>query len=315
MTERPAQIFAFFGAIYLRLPGQMRGMLLLLCATILFSSMHALIRHVGEAQHPFEMAFFRNLFGIIVLAPFFMRYGFGILRTKRLGLHAIRGGVHVGSMLLFFTAVTVAPLATVAAMSFTAPLFVTLGAVLLLGEKIRARRIGALLIGFAGVMIVLRPGAGDLELGALMALGSSVIWACALLMIKVLARTESSLTLTAYMALFLTPLSAIPAAFVWQWTSWEELGWLALMGSVGTAGHLCLAQAFREADATTVLPLDFLRLIWASLLGFFLFGQVPELFVWIGGAVIFSSTIYLTYREAVVSRQSKKINDPPLPPG
>ncbi|MBT4428216.1 MAG: DMT family transporter, partial [Rhodospirillaceae bacterium] len=82
-----------------------------------------------------------------------------------------------------------------------------------------------------------------------------------------------------------------------------------------TAGHLCLAQAFREADATTVLPLDFLRLIWASLLGFFLFGQVPELFVWIGGAVIFSSTIYLTYREAVVSRQSKKINDPPLPPG
>ncbi|MBT3169926.1 MAG: DMT family transporter [Rhodospirillaceae bacterium] len=315
MTERPAQIFAFFGAIYLRLPGQMRGMLLLLCATILFSSMHALIRHVGEAQHPFEMAFFRNLFGIIVLAPFFMRYGFGILRTKRLGLHAIRGGVHVGSMLLFFTAVTVAPLATVAAMSFTAPLFVTLGAVLLLGEKIRARRIGALLIGFAGVMIVLRPGAGDLELGALMALGSSVIWACALLMIKVLARTESSLTLTAYMALFLTPLSAIPAAFVWQWPSWEELGWLALMGSVGTAGHLCLAQAFREADATTVLPLDFLRLIWASLLGFFLFGQVPELFVWIGGAVIFSSTIYLTYREAVVSRQSKKINDPPLPPG
>lgn len=315
MTERPAQIFAFFGAIYLRLPGQMRGMLLLLCATILFSSMHALIRHVGEAQHPFEMAFFRNLFGIIVLAPFFMRYGFGILRTKRLGLHAIRGGVHVGSMLLFFTAVTVAPLATVAAMSFTAPLFVTLGAVLLLGEKIRARRIGALLIGFAGVMIVLRPGAGDLELGALMALGSSVIWACALLMIKVLARTESSLTLTAYMALFLTPLSAIPAAFVWQWPSWEELGWLALMGSVGTAGHLCLAQAFREADATTVLPLDFLRLIWASLLGFFLFGQVPELFVWIGGAVIFSSTIYLTYREAVVSRQSKKINAPPLPPG
>ncbi len=315
MTERPAQIFAFFGAIYLRLPGQMRGMLLLLCATILFSSMHALIRHVGEAQHPFEMAFFRNLFGIIVLAPFFMRYGFGILRTKRLGLHAIRGGVHVGSMLLFFTAVTVAPLATVAAMSFTAPLFVTLGAVLLLGEKIRARRIGALLIGFAGVMIVLRPGAGDLELGALMALGSSVIWACALLMIKVLARTESSLTLTAYMALFLTPLSAIPAAFVWQWPSWEELGWLALMGSVGTAGHLCLAQAFREADATTVLPLDFLRLIWASLLGFFLFGQVPELFVWIGGAVIFSSTIYLTYREAVVSRQSKKINDQPLPPG
>ena len=304
-----------FAAAYLRLPGQIRGMLLLLCATILFSGMHALIRHAGEAQHPFEMAFFRNLFGFIVLAPFFLRYGFSILRTQRLGLHALRGTVHVGSMLLFFSAVTIAPLATVAAMTFTAPLFVTLGAVFLLGEKIRHRRVGALLLGFAGVMIVLRPGISELETGALLALGSSVIWATALLMIKVLSRTESSVTLIAYMTLFLTPLSAIPAAFVWQWPTWEELGWLALMGTVGTAGHLFLAQAFREADATTVLPVDFLRLIWASLLGYFLFGQIPEALVWVGGAVIFSSTIYLAYREAVVSRRTRKETNPPIPPG
>ena len=161
---------AFLTAAYLRLPGQMRGMLLLFCATILFSVMHALIRHVGEGQHPFEMAFFRNLFGFIVLAPFFLRYGFGILRTQRLGLHALRGSIHVGSMMLFFSAVTIAPLATVAAMTFTAPLFVTLGAVFLLGEQIRYRRMGALFLGFAGVMIVLRPGFGELEVGALMAL-------------------------------------------------------------------------------------------------------------------------------------------------
>ena len=306
---------AFLAAAYLRLPGQMRGMLLLFCATILFSVMHALIRHVGEGQHPFEMAFFRNLFGFIVLAPFFLRYGFGILRTQRLDLHALRGSIHVGSMMLFFSAVTIAPLATVAAMTFTAPLFVTLGAVFLLGEQIRYRRMGALFLGFAGVMIVLRPGFGELEVGALMALGSSGIWACAMLMIKILSRTESSLTLTAYMAIFLTPLSAIPAAFVWQWPSVEELGWLAVMGIVGTGGHLFLAQAFREADATTVLPLDFLRLIWASLLGYFLFGQVPEALVWVGGAVIFSSTIYLAYREAVVSRRARRALDPPAAAG
>ena len=137
-------LLAYISALYFRMSGQMRGIFLVLCATILFSVMHALIRHVGEGQHPFEMAFFRNLFGFIVLAPFFIRYGFSILRTKRLPLHALRGTVHVGSMLMFFTAVTVAPLATVAAMTFTAPLFVTIGAVLLLGEKIRYRRIGAL---------------------------------------------------------------------------------------------------------------------------------------------------------------------------
>ena len=117
------------------------------------------------------------------------------------------------------------------------------------------------------------------------------------------------------MAIFLSPLSAIPAAFVWQWPSVEELGWLALMGTVGTGGHLLLAQAFREADATTVLPLDFLRLIWASLLGYFLFGQVPEALVWVGGAVIFLSTVYLAYRETVVSRRARRTVDPPLPPG
>ncbi|MBI06974.1 MAG: RNA polymerase subunit sigma-54 [Rhodospirillaceae bacterium] len=304
----------FLLRIYLYLPSQMRGVFLILCATVLFSIMHALIRYVGEGQHPFEMAFFRNLFGFIVLLPFFVHYGFNILRTERLGLHAVRGAVHVGSMLLFFSAVTVAPLATVASMTFTAPLFVTLGAVLMLGEKIRYRRIGALLAGFAGVMIVLRPGAGDMEVGALIALGSACIWASALLIIKILSRTESSLTLTAYMALFLTPLSAIPAAFVWQWPTLEELGWLALMGSVGTLGHLCLAQAFREADATTVLPFDFLRLIWASLLGYFLFGQVPEVLVWFGGAVIFMSTVYLAYREAVISHSHRKDGNPTLPP-
>jgi len=311
------RIPAFLSARYLRLSGQMRGMLLLLCATLLFSAMHALIRLVGEGMHPYEMAFFRNLFGFIVLAPFFLRYGFTILRTQRLPLHALRGIIHVGSMMLFFTAVTIAPLATVAAITFTAPLFVTLGAVFLLGEKIRYRRIGALVLGLAGVMIVLRPGLGDLDAGAIMALGSSFIWACAMLLIKVLSRTESSITLTAYMTLFLTPLAALPAAFVWQTPSGEQLAWLAVMGIVGTGGHLCLAQAFREADATAVLPLDFLRLIWASLLGYFIFGQVPEALVWVGGAVIFSSTIYLAYREAVVSRREPKtaVSPPPTPPG
>jgi len=208
-------------------------------------------------------------------------------------------------MLLFFYAVTLTPLATVAAMTFTAPLFVTIGAVLILGEKLRFRRTAALVVGFVGVLIVLSPDNGRLEIGALMALGSACIWATALLMIKILSRTESSITLTAYMTLFLTPLSAIPAAFVWEWPNPSELGWLAAMGIVGTGGHLCLAQALRDADATTVLPLDFLRLIWASILGYFLFGQIPQALVWIGSATIFGSTIYLAYREAIIAKRDK----------
>lgn len=296
---------AFVGMLrarYLGLSGQLRGMLLLFLATIAFSLMHALIRLVSDTLHPFEMTFFRNLFGLLALAPFFLRHGLSVLRTERLPLHALRGTIHVASMLLFFTAVTIAPLATVAALSYTAPLFVTLGAVVFLRERLRARRIAALIIGFAGAMIVLRPGFAEIEFGALLVLCSSAVWACALLLIKILSRTESSVTLTAYMGLFLTPLSAIPAAIVWRWPTPEELGWLALMGTLGTIGHLALAQAFREAEATAVLPMDFLRLIWASLLGYFLFAQQPDPLVWIGGAVIFASIIYLTYREARLAK-------------
>ncbi len=277
-------------------------MLLLLGATVGFASMHAVIRIASNEQHPFEVAFFRNLFGLIILSPFLLRHGFGALRTRRLPLHAARGAVHVCAMLMFFFAVPITPLGTVAALSFTAPLFVTIGAVLVLGEVVRIRRIVALIAGFVGALVIIRPGMAALDPGSLLVLGSSAVWAGTMILIKLLSRTESSLTMTAYMAVFLTPLSSIAAAFVWQWPSLEELGWFALMGMFGTASHLCLAQAFREADATVVLPVDFLRLIWASVFGYLLFNEVPTLFVWIGGVIIFASTLYLAYREAKVAR-------------
>jgi drug/metabolite transporter (DMT)-like permease len=289
-------------------------MLLLLGATIGFASMHAVIRIASTEQHPFEVAFFRNLFGLVFLSPFFMRHGFHVLRTQRLPLHAARGAVHVAAMLMFFLAVPVTPLGTIAALSFTAPLFVTIGAVLVLGEVVRIRRIVALIAGFAGALVIIRPGMAALEPGTLLVLGSSAVWAAAMILIKLLSRTESSLTMTAYMAVFLTPLSFIAAVFVWQWPTLEEIGWFALMGSFGTLSHLCLAQAFREADASVVLPVDFLRLIWASVLGYLLFNEIPVLYVWIGGTIIFASTLYLAYREAKVARAKLAAETGPQPP-
>ncbi len=287
---------------YAALSPQLRGMLLLLVATIGFAAMHAVIRHASSAQHPFEVAFFRNFFGLIVLCPFWLRSGLAVFRTERLPLHATRGVLHVSAMLCFFYAVPITPLSTIAALSFTAPLFVTIGAVVFLGEVVRARRITALLLGFIGAIVIIQPGFGALDLGALLVLCSSAIWASALLIIKALSRTESSLTLTAYMGALLTPLSLIAALPFWQWPSLVELGWFALMGAFGTVSHLCLAQAFREADASAVLPVDFLRLLWASVLGYVWFGEVPEVLVWVGGTIIFSSTLYLAYREAKLAR-------------
>ena len=294
----PARLQKFYD----RLPGEVRGMALILFATVMFSSMHSVVRHLQSDLHPFEVAFFRNFFGLVAMAPFFLRQGLGVLATERLGLHALRGCIQVACMLMFFTALSISPLAKVSAMSFTAPLFATVGAVLVLGERIRARRITALILGFIGAMIILRPGLEALDLGAILVLASSAGWAVALLIIKHISDTESSVTLTAYMGLFLTPLSLLAAVFVWRWPEPEDFFWFFLMGSFGSLAHIAMAQAFREADATVVLPIDFTRLIWASLFGFFLFGETPGLWTWTGGSVIFASSIYIAYREARLKR-------------
>ncbi len=285
------------------------GMTLITASAIGFSCMHAVVRHVAEGVgdgpglHSFEIAFFRNLFGLAVLLPFFLRRGLAVLHTRRIGLHLLRGTLQVGSMLMFFTAITITPLAQVSALSFTAPLFASVGALVFLGERPRARRIAALLLGFCGALMILRPGVIPFERGSALVIASSLVWAIALLVIKRLTATESSLTLTAWMGIVLTPLSLISAIPFWSWPSPVELGWLALLGTLGASSQFVMTEAFRVADATTVLPLDFSRLLWASLLGYFLYAETPGVWTWAGGVLIFGSATYIAYRESAGQRR------------
>jgi drug/metabolite transporter (DMT)-like permease len=271
-------------------PSTLRGMLLVALSALGFSCMHGLIRHLSGELHPFEIAFFRNLFGLLALTPFFLRYGTRALHTRRFSAHLLRGTLQVAAMLLFFTALTLAPLAEVSALSFSSPLFATVGAVLLLGEHIHLRRIAALVLGFGGALVILQPGVVPVGLGSLLVLASSAVWALTMLLIKPLTRSESSLTLTAYMGLVMSPLSLLPALTVWRW--------LAGMGALGAASQYAMAEAFQGADTTAVLPVDFTRLVWASLIGYLFFAEVPAMTTWIGGAVIFASTTYIAWREA-----------------
>ena len=278
----------------------------MLMATVMFSCMHGMIRHVSAELHPFEIAFFRNMFGLALLAPLLFRYGIAPLRTTKLKLHLLRGLFNITSMLCFFYALSIAPLTDVAAMTFASPIFATALAVFVFGEKVGIRRWTAILVGFVGTLVVLRPGFEGVALGPLLALIASLIWGVALLTIKVLARTESSLTITAYMMILLTPLSLIPAVFFWQWPTVEQYLWLLFTAALGTSGHLFLNQALKEAETNVVMPVDFVRLIWVSIIGFYAFGEVPDLFTWIGGAIIFSSALYIAYRESVRRRQNRE---------
>jgi len=294
-------IFRRLRHLYERAPGTVRGMFLIGVSALGFSIMHVMIRLLTSELHPFEVAFFRNLFGVMSLLPILARLGTKVLRTERLPLHALRSILGLVSMLFFFTALQKTGLPKVTAMSFTAPLFATAGAVLFLRERIHARRIIALLVGFAGTVVVMRPETG-VDAGVVMVLISSALWAVALLTIKALSHTESSFQVTFYTGLFMAPLSFIPAAFVWTWPTPREYLWLAAMGMVGTISQLIMTQAFREADATAVLPVDFTRLLWASLFGWLVFNESPELATLIGGTLIFVSTTYITFREARLAR-------------
>lgn len=285
----------------------MRGALLMILSTITFAFMHAAVRHVSAELPPFVIAFFRNLFGLLFLMPILMAGRFSQLRTQRFGLHALRGLINIVAMLMFFTAVSITPLAKVTALSFTAPVFAAAMAAVFLGERFRLHRWGAILAGFIGMLIVLRPGLAVIEPGALLALGSAALWAMAMIVIKVLSRTDSSVTIVAWMGIFLCLYSIGPAIWVWQWPSPPAWGWLLFIGLTGSVAQIAISQSLKEADTSVVMPFDFLKLIWTALLAAWLFGEIPDKFTFIGAGVIFSSSLYIARREQLKARAQARL--------
>jgi len=280
----------------------LHGILFMLGATVVLAAMHALVRVASSGMHPFEVAFFRNLFGFLVVLPLLVRRGRGALRTHQPHLQALRGVLGVVAMLAWFYGLSVVPLAEATALSFTATIFGTLGATLFLGERMRLRRAAAVAIGFAGTLAVLRPGFAEIDAGVLAVLLSAVCWGSSLVVVKRLSATDSTVSIVAWMSIMMTVLSLVPALLVWTPPTVPLLGWLLLIAALGTGGHLLMTRALALADASVVLPLDFARLVWTSIIGFLAFAEVPDAMTWVGGAVIIASTSYLAYRESRLRR-------------
>lgn len=274
----------------------------MLLSTVLFSCMHGFVRLITQEIHPFEAAFFRCFFGLMMLAPWLLTRGRATLRTTRVAMHLGRAALNVCAMFLFFAALSMTPIALVQALSFTAPLFTTILAVFLLGETVRLRRWSAVATGFIGALVIIRPGFQPLDLGALLTVASAAIWAVCMVLIKKLARTDGSLTITAYMVLLMSPIALVPALFVWTWPEGVQWLWLAATGVLGTVAQWVMTQAFRVADATVVLPLDFAKLVWGALIGYFVFGELVDAWTWLGGVIIFSGATYIAFREQQVER-------------
>jgi drug/metabolite transporter (DMT)-like permease len=272
-------------------------------STVAFSIMHGLVRFVSEVMPPFQIAFFRNVFGLAFLLPLLMRSRFEILRTKQIGLHALRGVINMVAMLMFFTALSISPIAKVTALGFTAPIFMAVLAVLVLGERFRIYRWSAIFFGFVGMLIILRPGLVVIDTGALLVIGSALLWAVAMLIIKIQSRTESSLTIVAYMGIFLGVFSIAPALWVWQPFELQTLGLMVLIGLFGSIAQMAISQSLKETDPTALMPFDFLKLIWTAMIGAWFFAEIPDMYTWIGATVIFLSGFFIAFRERSVQSQ------------
>jgi drug/metabolite transporter (DMT)-like permease len=270
----------------------------MLVAAVFFSGLNTFIRLAASEVPVLEIVFFRNFFNLAFMLPWLLRIGLVALRTERLGLHALRSGFGLASMLLQFWAIALMPLAEATALSFTVPLFATLSVAVVLGEKVGVRRALALVVGFAGTVIMLRPGFVAVSTPALAILAASVLIASGFTCVKVLTRTESPNAMVLFMGLFMAPVSLIPALFVWQWPS--MVGWFYLVGvgASATFGHLCFNRAFASADVSVVLPYDYTRLLVVAVIGYALFAEVPDLWTWIGAGVIVAANIYIAHREA-----------------
>jgi len=287
---------------FANMPAAVKGAVLMTIAAAAFAGMNVTIRAMNGELHPFQVAFLRCAVGFAFMLPWLAHAGLAGLKTGSQKLYGSRAFVGYASMLCWFTALAALPVAEATALSFTSPLFATVAAALLLGEIVRRRRWTATIVGFLGAMVVLRPGLENVSLAHALVLASAALGGWNAITVKQLTRTENPNTIILYMTIYLVPLSLVPALFVWQWPSAQ--GWLLtlVLGVFATIGHQSFTRALAQCEASYVLPFDFTRLPMVAAMAYFVFGEVPDIWTWVGGAVIVGATLYIARREAQLAR-------------
>lgn len=281
-----------------------RAAWLMLGSTFAFGLMAVAIRLATEHVPTQEVAFFRNAFGLLALLPMLLRPGRAPLATTQLPRYFLRSAIGLGSMLCGFWALGHLPLAQAVSLSYSTPLFVTIAAVLWLGETVRARRWAAVVMGFIGVLVIVRPGTSEFSAGTLVAVAAAVLGSLVAIQIKQLTRIDSADTVVFYTYVFWVPLSLLPALFVWVWPTGIAWLWLLATGIMGTVGQLLWTRALRLGEVSALTPISFTQLPLVSLLGWMLFDEALDRWTVIGAAIILASNAYIAHREAVLARRA-----------
>jgi drug/metabolite transporter (DMT)-like permease len=279
-----------------------QGALWMIASGAVFSLLNATVKHLGQRLDPIEIAFFRCFFGLLFVLPFALRAGGGVILTGRPVAHLMRGLAGIAGMFCGMYALVHLPLADAIAISFAKPLFAVVLAALFLAERVGPGRWFATAAGFAGVLIVVRPGTMEFQLAHVVALLGAFFIADVIVLVKKLQGTERNATIMVYFGIVTSLASFGPALWVWTTPSGAELILLACMAGAATLGQYCGLRAFQAADASAVVPYDYLRLIFAIAIGFAIFAEIPDFWTLVGASVLIASTLYIAYREIALGR-------------
>ena len=288
------------------IPSSLFAISLMIISGLFFVLMHSAVKYLSKEVHIFEIAFFRCAVVIFVLAPIIFQQGKKIFKTKQPKVQFLRITTNSVAMLCFFYGISTTPLAQLTTLGFTVPIFATILAVIFMKEKIRLRRTTALIVGFIGTIIVMRPDI-SIELGALLIIFSSFLWSICLIFIKKLTQTDSAVTISLYFGIGMIPATFALALPVLEMIDLRQFIILIFIAVTGTLAQTIMNSALGKGELALLLPFDFLRLIWSVLIGYALFSEEPTITLWLGGFLIIGSTSYIAWREATLKKVDEKL--------
>ena len=296
-----------------RLPPNVQGALWLVSGGFIFTSTSAMIRLLSTQVESVQTAFFRAVISVILLLPMIAAGRVKPWRSKRIVGHFWRTAMGTGSMVLGFYAVSMLPLADATAIAFSQPLFSVVVAAAIAGEKVRWRRWSATVIGFAGVLIMARPGEGSLQLGALVALANAAAVSISILLVRRLSDSETPLMILTQFAIFSTILPTVPAILVWRWP--DLWGWVLAVGIAvsATVGQYFWVQAFKSGEMSAVAPFEYMRLPFAVFVGWLIWGEMPVIWTYVGASIVIGSALYIAHREHQLARERRRAAPAPRP--
>ena len=259
--------------------------------------MLSFLKIAQEDVNVYVAGFFRFFLGLVIILPYIIKNKDAVLKTTHLKQHFLRAILGLPAMLLYFSALVLLPIEKLTAISFVVPLIVTILAVFFLGEKIYIYRTLALLLGFSGMLVIIRPGFVDISIGVYMVLFSALLWSINIIITKKISKDDSAITILAYQSIFMSLLSFFIVLFFWEMPNLKTFIYLILAAMCGTVLHLTLNHAFKLVDVSMTQPYSFLNLVFASIIGYFVFDEMPDLYTWIGALIIFTGVLIISYRE------------------